>query len=295
MRVRAGHVADWVKGCVRWKTAGVLTFSSFQVPVDALIVVHFNSSSTCNPQASSSETTDVAQFPQAAYPYNYDTAYDWYTTTTGLVSTTNVLTLYDSQGVMMDAVLLSDGTTPPASATQAQADSVAAAGQWQAATVTGPDFITYAVQDLNATRTSPIDNSIQRLNNSDHNDLADWTAGAGAAETWGVLNAGQAPMAPCVSSGSERAPTLQLRLEAMPGVSPGPVRFHMSRSSSSPGRLAIYDATGGKVRTLWMWPGATGVAWDGRDEAGHDVPPGSYFARVVTPHASAVTRVTILR
>jgi hypothetical protein len=51
------------------------------------------------------------------------------------------------------------------------------------------DFCAHAVLGLNVTA-SP--NSLQRLDDGDDNDKADWTVDR-AAPTWGALNVGQAP------------------------------------------------------------------------------------------------------
>jgi hypothetical protein len=52
-------------------------------------------------------------------------------------------------------------------------------------------FHMHAVMDLDGTGTTAGGNSIQRLDNTDDHNKADWTTGAGAASTWGALNAGQ--------------------------------------------------------------------------------------------------------
>ena len=62
--------------------------------------------------------------------------------------------------------------------------------------------------------------------------------------------------------------------------------------------LAIHDVTGRKVRGLsgdGMAQGAS-AAWDLRDDRGHDVPAGLYFARLEREHGKAnVQRVVVLR
>jgi hypothetical protein len=55
-------------------------------------------------------------------------------------------------------------------------------------------------------------------------------------------------------------------------------------SKASPVRLQVYDPLGRLVRTLvdgYRQPGEYTVAWDGRDEYGHNVAPGVYFCRLV--------------
>ena len=48
-----------------------------------------------------------------------------------------------------------------------------------------------AADDLDATGTTAAGTSIQRIDNNDTNAKTDWTTGAGAASTFGALNAGQ--------------------------------------------------------------------------------------------------------
>ena len=54
-------------------------------------------------------------------------------------------------------------------------------------------FRTNAVDDLNLTGTTASGTSIQRVDDTDDDDKADWTTGAGAASSWGAANAGQSP------------------------------------------------------------------------------------------------------
>jgi hypothetical protein len=273
----------------------VVTFSAFEVQAESFIVVHFNSvSSTCNPSTPPDETTAPDQYPRASYSTNFDAAYDWYPTFGNFVTTSNVLTLYDADGAIMDAVLLSDGNSLPVSATQTQADAVATSGQWTPATVTGPDFITYSTKDLDATGTTVTGNSIQRIDDTDDNDRFDWTSGSGAASTWGAFNAGQSQTFQCVTSVGDAHSILRLRIEARPSLAPGRTRFYASLPASDPARVEIFDASGRTTAVLWLLPGSRSVEWDGRDRFGRRAPMGPYFARLVTPHGFAVTRVNLL-
>jgi hypothetical protein len=180
----------------------VVAFSGLAVATNDLIVVHLDTADPlCNPTGALNETTSVTQFPSSAHGRNYDTAYDWYSSEPGLFSTDNVFTLYDDRGQIMDAVLAADdptGTT--AAASEAQAAVVAAAGEWQMVGGGVPpggfvddDFCAHAVLDLNATSTTASGMTIQRTTNVDSNDKEGWTTGAGAAQTWGLPNPGQAP------------------------------------------------------------------------------------------------------
>lgn len=173
--------------------------AGFNVQKNDFIVVHENSGSlTCNPNAATAETGAINDQPAVMYVGNYDTAFDFWVTDTGLTATDNVFTLFDSTGAIVDALLASKdpaGTTT-AAATGTAAATVLAANQWQPPTSqVGPYvnavFCTNAADDLDATGTTSLTNSIQRLNDMDTDTKGDWTTGAGAASTWGALNAGQ--------------------------------------------------------------------------------------------------------
>jgi hypothetical protein len=51
----------------------------------------------------------------------------------------------------------------------------------------------------------------------------------------------------------------------------------LAKGVSNVGAIAIYDATGRRVRDLAFAPGETRVVWDGTDEAGLETEPGVYF------------------
>jgi hypothetical protein len=62
-------------------------------------------------------------------------------------------------------------------------------------------------------------------------------------------------------------------------------------------RLDLFDLSGRRVRTLadrTLPSGVTVLPWDGRDEAGHALPRGVYFARLSGPGLSAGVRVPLL-
>jgi hypothetical protein len=62
--------------------------------------------------------------------------------------------------------------------------------------------------------------------------------------------------------------------------------------------LAIYDATGQRVRALLrgeLAAGAYRAVWDGRDEEGHEVASGTYFARLRAGSRIQVRKMTLLR
>ena len=173
-----------------------LTFPALIVQTNDFVVVHLNSgSTTCNPNGATQETTSTTGQPAAMFAGNFDTAYDIWNVDAGLTATDNVFTLFDATSAIIDAVFISDdpAATATAAATETAAAAVGAANQWSPALATYIDavFRMHAADDLNATGTSASGTSIQRLDNTDDNDKADWTTGAGAASTWGALNAGQ--------------------------------------------------------------------------------------------------------
>jgi hypothetical protein len=63
--------------------------------------------------------------------------------------------------------------------------------------------------------------------------------------------------------------------------------------------LVVHDAAGRSVRTLAssrdMPAGAQVLFWDGRDEQGTRLPPGTYLARLHSGAEDRVTRVTLVR
>lgn len=184
---------------LRERNAGTLvTFAGLSVATNDLIVVHMNTANTmCNPGGTGTqETTGPAQQPVATFTRNYDTAYDWYSTDTGITDTDNVITLYNGANVILDAVFVANAAAgTAAAATEAQAAIVRTANQWQMVggghPLTGyvdDLFREHAVLDLDATGTTAAGESIRRVDNSDDNDKADWLQGA---STFGLINAGQ--------------------------------------------------------------------------------------------------------
>jgi hypothetical protein len=185
------------------ESQNLVVFDGLSVATNDVIVVHMGLPANCNPSGSGNETLGPAQLASAAHPTNYDTAYDWYSTDTGLTNTDNVFTLYDDQGRVMDAVLThrDDNEDTAANPSEIQAAVVAAAGEWHMVGGGVPpggfvdaDFRAHAVFDLNSTGTTATGTSIQRNTNVDSNDKNGWSTGAGDPPTWGLLNAGQTPL-----------------------------------------------------------------------------------------------------
>jgi hypothetical protein len=177
-------------------TGAIVTFGDLAVLKNSYVVVHLNATSgTCNPGQASQEFDTTATQPASAYGGNYDTAFDWWSSTAGLIATDSVLTVYDAHSQIIDAVFVSNDPagTNSANGTEAQAAIVGAASQWspKATTYVGIAFRSVAAHDLSATGTTATGTSIQRIDDADTNSKADWTTGAGVASTWGALNPGQ--------------------------------------------------------------------------------------------------------
>ncbi len=60
-------------------------------------------------------------------------------------------------------------------------------------------------------------------------------------------------------------------------------------------RIGIYDPAGRMVRLLIPEAGAQDARWDGRDSAGHRVPPGAYFIRLEGSDLRALARGQVIR
>lgn len=176
------------------RSTSILTFGPLTVGVDDLVIVHLDGTDTanCNMNDSPNESNAVDEQPVASFPNNFDTAYDWYSADTGLIDTTNVITVLDPIGTIMDGVLYADAPTGTAAAdSETQAAVLAAEGEWQmvgggvpAGGFVDDDFRLHAVVDSDAADT------MQRIDNTDDNDKADWTT-VNLTATWGALNVGQ--------------------------------------------------------------------------------------------------------
>jgi Big-like domain-containing protein len=174
-------------------------FPTFIVHKNDIIVVHMNSTNTanCNPNLATQELLTVTDQPAAQFAGNFDTAFDFWSIDNGLTATSNVFTISDAAGSIIDAVFAIDNTTAnAAAATLSAAGVVGTANQWSPAQTTydAATFRSVAVPGLNATGTAATGASIQRINDADTNGAADWTGAAGAASSWGVINAGQNPL-----------------------------------------------------------------------------------------------------
>jgi hypothetical protein len=105
------------------------------------------------------------------------------------------------------------------------------------------------------------------------------------------------PSAIGVGEIGERAEGLWLAgIAPNPSSSTSTVRFGLTRNG--PVRLAVYDVTGRRVRTLVdgeRAAGAHSVAWDLRSDAGEDVAPGIYLVRLEAEGRAMTSRVTRIR
>lgn len=78
---------------------------------------------------------------------------------------------------------------------------------------------------------------------------------------------------------------------AVPNPSTGQVLILYGVAKAADVTLKIFDASGAVVRRLAEGPQAAGVhatRWDGRSDAGEQLPAGAYFTRIETP-AGVVT------
>jgi photosystem II stability/assembly factor-like uncharacterized protein len=79
-----------------------------------------------------------------------------------------------------------------------------------------------------------------------------------------------------------------------PNPSRGPTRIELDLPAAGRVELAVFDAGGRRVRTLFAGPLGAGrhpFAWDGADAAGVMTPAGVYFVRATTPDGAARRRL----
>jgi hypothetical protein len=186
----------------RERTSLVLKLPRIYVKKNEYIIIHYNANSTnCNPDVATHETQSPNEKPQSQVKTNYDTAYDLYSTYSGMVATDNVLTLYDANGKIMDAVMVTKDNTKidAAAPTRTQAVNVGNAKEWTAPDGSIPDyndpvnFNTNAVGGLDKTSTTAASGTtIQRTSNKDTNTKDDWTSANNG--TWGKNNLGQSDL-----------------------------------------------------------------------------------------------------
>jgi len=95
-----------------------------------------------------------------------------------------------------------------------------------------------------------------------------------------------------VPSGAQVA-RLELRAPS-PNPSSSATRLEFTLPAAASADLSVYDASGRRVANLLHAEVPAGrqlVTWNGREASGHPVAAGLYFARLVTPHGSAMQRI----
>ena len=81
-----------------------------------------------------------------------------------------------------------------------------------------------------------------------------------------------------------------------PGRLPVALEWHAPEIAGAGARaIEVYDVSGRRLRRFGLGAGADGVlSWDGRDESGHRLPAGLYFARLTSGSLRAQARVVLL-
>jgi len=89
-----------------------------------------------------------------------------------------------------------------------------------------------------------------------------------------------------------------LLLESQPNPTTGAATLSFSLAHAGEVSLAIYDASGRRIRALLSGPrgpGTYAARWDGRDEKGIEVPSGIYFYKLFALDRNEVGKVVVLR
>jgi hypothetical protein len=165
------------------------------VALGDIIVVHLNPA-TATGAAPASETTSKSQYQKAAYFANYDAAWDFHGSATGLTFGNRVIVVISGSNIQ-DAVAFTNNNGVPTSFPQ-DVQYIQTAAQWFPSDCGGvlcsysttPTVEAISV-NWQGVGTSAAGNSVQRLSNTDTNTKTDWSAAT--APTWGVLNSGQSP------------------------------------------------------------------------------------------------------
>ncbi len=99
-------------------------------------------------------------------------------------------------------------------------------------------------------------------------------------------------------TGPPPPPDVRLALTISPNPFGAATSIELSVPEACAASVAIYDASGRRVRSLLSGPvprGASRVAWDGRDGAGRRLSPGVYFARARAGKLRLERKILILR
>jgi hypothetical protein len=89
----------------------------------------------------------------------------------------------------------------------------------------------------------------------------------------------------------------RLTLQAAPNPSRGAVTFTVESNGAGPETLTVLDVQGRTVRRFAgdrVAPGMHTIAWDGRNEAGAKLAPGTYLARLQVASRTVWSRVTLI-
>jgi uncharacterized membrane protein len=89
------------------------------------------------------------------------------------------------------------------------------------------------------------------------------------------------------------APRLELSAPS-PNPSSATTRLELTLATASRAEVSVFDAAGRRVATLIegdLEAGRRSVAWDGKDQNGHRVPAGLYFARLSTTEGTTSQRI----
>jgi subtilisin family serine protease len=104
----------------------------------------------------------------------------------------------------------------------------------------------------------------------------------------------QAPTAVAVDGAAPGLP----RVVAVPNPLQGAGEIRFALPAAGRARLALYDASGRRVRTLVDGPlsaGSRGIAWDGTDDRGARVAAGVYFAQLTAEGSEVRSKVVLVR
>jgi hypothetical protein len=144
---------------------------------------------------------------------------------------------------------------------------------------------------------SSYDLVIADLDGDGASDIA--TSGGNTVDHWIAVLLGRGGARPAGPAEEPAARRVRPRLGP---PAPAPFRdattIHFSLAGRGPARLAVFDVTGRRVRTLLDAPLAAGphaVTWDGRDAAGRAVAAGVYFVRLERDGAVSVRKVVRTR
>ena len=80
----------------------------------------------------------------------------------------------------------------------------------------------------------------------------------------------------------------------IPNPSASAIRMDFALPTATNADLSVFDVSGRRLTTLVHGEqpaGRKSVTWDGRKASGDRVPPGLYFARLVTPQGSVLRRI----